>query len=276
MKKALSFIFAALLIMSSALLIYNFVVEPFQLQDTYAKLAETKTVTKPVVTDYDEEDNQAVNETLDLPQFSFDSLKKKNSDTAGWLKLDDNHQFPVVQNDQMDAYNKYLHTSFDGLESDEGTLYFGSDVKEDSRVITINGHNMKRGTMFGCLPLYRNLSYTKAHPTFELARTTDGVINRYKIVAVCSVSVNYEANDFYFPQADYSSETEFKEFVEKIKDHSFFTMDNFSDAEQVVILNTCAYGFATERTLVVGVLDNTSDINVDSYGINTERVNPIP
>jgi sortase B len=271
MKKVFSFILATILIVTSCALI-NELINPLRSQNVQAQIISS--IKGSNSTNSEGPSEVIISDNLRL--MSFDTLKAENSDVAGWLKLSDQNQFPVVQNNQLDAENKYLHTAFDGSNSREGTLYFSSDVNETSDVAIIYGHNMRNGTMFGCLPLYRNLDYVKANPTFELALVSDEVINRYKIVAVCSVSTNYAANDFYYPQANYNSEEEFNEFVRKIKAHSFFVMDDFSYGDKVVILNTCAYGFEGERTIVVGVLDNNSVVNTSTYRTNSERVTPIP
>lgn len=103
-------------------------------------------------------------ETPPPVQSSFAELLGFNSDTVGFLRIDDIVSLPVVQRKNDNEY--YLSHAFSGVESAEGTLFLDGMnlLAPEDPCLIVYGHNMQNGTMFGDLKLYLDPAYFAACP----------------------------------------------------------------------------------------------------------------
>ena len=100
----------------------------------------------------------------------FAALRDKNSDFIGWISIDGtNLDFPVMY--APDNKDFYLRHDFNKAYSVYGVPYLdeqttlGANAESDNLIIY--GHNMKTGTIFGCLTEYRRADYYQEHPFIE-------------------------------------------------------------------------------------------------------------
>jgi sortase B len=176
-------------------------------------------------------------------EIDFDYLVKTNSDTVGYLMVDNlDINYPVVRSTNNDYY---LNHSFDKNKNVAGWIfmdYRNSDINTDKNTI-IYGHNMKDGSMFGSLKKLKGsnpgtITYMDSNNTYK-----------YKVFSIYEV----EAEDYYI-SAFFNSDDDYLSFINKIKSRSIYNYDyspNISD--KILTLSTCSSG---NKRLVVHAYKN--------------------
>lgn len=142
----------------------------------------------------------------------------------------------------------YLHHDETGAENSSGAVFVDARFSyyPADRQILIHGHNMKDGSSFGLLNLFRDAQYLKRHPliTWE---TLAGV-DIYVPYALLDINADPEADDFFQTiQWDFTDE-EFREYTDYQIEHSYFQIPvdvNMSDT--IMVLSTCSYGYSDGR-----------------------------
>lgn len=195
----------------------------------------------------------SISDRLEEPvmQERFKKLYEENSDLTAWLSIDGMViDYPVMQCED-DEY--YLHHDFYGNESEYGCLYVRSkaDVSDGDNFI-IYGHNMRDGSMFGDLDLYREKSFYSEHSVISFNTLYDEYL--YEIVAVFLSQVYQSDDDVfkYYKVYEMDTEEEFNNFYKNIKELSLY--DTGVDAEfgdKFLTLSTCAYHVEDGRFVVV-------------------------
>ena len=98
-------------------------------------------------------------------KIDWEKLKEQNSDLVGWIVMDPNVNYPVVQGED-NAY--YLHRGFNRGYNINGCIFMSSnnspDWKDPNTIVY--GHNMRNGSMFGTNSNYMSKKYIKKHPYF--------------------------------------------------------------------------------------------------------------
>lgn len=193
-------------------------------------------------------------ETSETPVMleKYTALYEKNSDMIGWLSIEGMViDYPVMQCED-DEY--YLHRDFYGNEDKYGCLYVRSkaDVNSPGTNFIIYGHNMKDGSMFGDLDLYRDESFYLEHALISFDTLYEE--RTYEIVAVFLSQV-YNSDDdvfkyYQFYQAD--TQEEFDYFYENIKKLSLYDTGVSAEfGDTFLTLSTCAYHVEDGRLVVV-------------------------
>ncbi len=204
---------------------------------------------------------KAPEEPVMLAQYA--ALYKENNDLTGWLSIEGMViDYPVMQCGD-DEY--YLHHDFYGNEDKYGCLYVRemADVNTPGTNFIIYGHNMKDGSMFGDLDLYRDEGFGREHSRISFDTLYEE--RTYEIVAVFLSRV-YNSDEevfkyYQFYQAD--TQEEFDYFYENIKELSLY--DTGVEAEfgdTFLTLSTCAYHVDDGRLVVVAKKIKNEQINV--------------
>lgn len=176
----------------------------------------------------------------------FNSLCEINPDIVGWLIIPDTKiNYPVVQTTDNE---KYLHTGFDGTESVAGTIFL--DYESDSSLMGKNniiyGHNMRNGTMFHDLNLFKDKDFFKSHPYLYIY-TKDNVL-KLKIV-----SCFYGKADVAMRQTRFDSQEEFTEFVDKLIKECPYAEVPQTPVKSLYTFITCSYEVDDGRTYLLAV-----------------------
>ncbi|MBQ7284509.1 MAG: class B sortase, partial [Oscillospiraceae bacterium] len=168
MLNVLLFVFAAVFVVSGALLVKN-IVQGNKEQAVFEELATPVDNLDMSLT------QQEKNEIL-FEQYS--RLKEKNPHFVGWVKIENTKlDYPVMHT--PDDVEYYLRRSFDGSYAVSGTPFIGYDCTADSRLSIIYGHHMKNGTMFATLHNYQDKAYWENHK--ELRFDTVDSLRTYEI-----------------------------------------------------------------------------------------------
>lgn len=178
----------------------------------------------------------------------FDSLKKINSDTVAWIKIENTKiNYPVVQ-DGTNSY--YLEHAFDKKHNTMGWIFMDkrNNPEDLDQNTIIYGHNVKSGLMFGTLKYLLNDSWYKVPSNQIITFNTPYKNMKWQIFSIYrrEESTDYLKNEF-------DSKEEFIEFINSIKQRSRYDFGiDIKDTDKILTLSTCYTN--TTRTVVHAVL----------------------
>ena len=188
-----------------------------------------------------------------LKKSHYESLYKKNSDFVGWVRIPGMRvDYPVMQTPNDEQF--YLHRDFQKNYSVFGCIFASaiSDVNRPSDVITLYGHKMKNGSMFGSLSDLESKSFAQKHryiffDTLKQRRS-------YEIFCVfrTDVSLNNPNTFKYYDYSDFTDENNFAEFISGAQKRQFFdTWETVEYGDRFLMLSTCEYSSANGRLIVL-------------------------
>ena len=199
-------------------------------------------------------------EESEYPDFNVDieGLMAKNPDFAAWVYYKDGGvDYPIVQ-EQADALDRYLTTTFDGNTNPSGCPFiaYDADISFRYQNTFIYGHNMKDGSIFGTLKKVYHDPSNALDPYFYIW-TRDGKVMKYRVFAAYVVE-----DDSPMYAIPFSDDTYDKYINEAFSHGVFNTYVAFTKEEReamnkrnpIVTLSTC-YGSAgtSKRLLIQGV-----------------------
>lgn len=165
--------------------------------------------------------------------WNYQALHDKYPDAVGWIYQEGTMSYPVVQ---AEDNNKYLRNMINGSYNVAGTLFVDYVFKDGlkGRYSIIYGHNMDDGSMFGTLTKYKDESYYKEHPTFELY--VGDKMYRYHVYAAFKAAV-----DSPLFIGDGMDEKQFQEMVDYIEEEKLYetSAPKITDKSVLTVLSTC-------------------------------------
>ena len=182
------------------------------------------------------------------------SLKIKNGDTEGWIKIDGTRiNYPVMKNGDF-----YLHNNFYKKYSISGTPYLASycNVNSSDNLI-IYGHHMSNGSMFAGLDIYKTYNGYKNHKYIKFFTLIDGktIENQYEVVGAYKVQPNIEVANILYGTTKFRNVEEFNKYKNVLKNKSLYdTGANLKYGDKFITLSTCEYSQKNGRLVVVGKL----------------------
>lgn len=190
-----------------------------------------------------------------LPEYK--KMKEQNEDFVGWIIADGtNVNNPVVQTVNDPEY--YLYRDFNKNDSKPGTIFLSNvaDLDEPTDIVTVFGHNMKDGTMFGSLRRYEDSEFLAEHDRIWM----DSLEGRreFQVTNVMRIRVGIEGQEDPFPYYQYSNfknEKEFNEFADQCKSYTLYdTGRSIEYGDKMVVLSTCeyTYGDGSGRLVIMG------------------------
>ena len=180
---------------------------------------------------------------------SFDigheKLREINKDYTGWLAMNDNINYPIVQG----ADNTYYLThTFYGTQNKAGTIFMAAGNEEgwDAKNIIIYGHNIKNNTMFATLMQYEDQAFFEQHRYFSIY-TEEGV-SVYAIFAAFRTGESSEAYQYGF-----ADDEDFMNYIALMQSWSVINTGIGVDPDdQIITLSTCT-NVNNGRFIVQGV-----------------------
>ena len=159
-----------------------------------------------------------------------------------------NCRYPVLQSSPEEP-EYYLPRDYRGNYDINGSLFLQADcILGESKNLTIYGHNMNSGAMFGNLDRYASYDYWKAHPRVFF-QTPEGM-EEYRIAAVLKADVSM----FDFQQTSFHSPQELEAYAAQAKALSLFeTGVAGAGCETTLTLVTCSYEWKEARNILVAV-----------------------
>lgn len=252
-------VFAAVFLGSGYMLLTYFT-ESQQSQSEFDELAQlvqqatpTESVTPVLTTPPADSDSQGETPEPTQPQPlpEYIELSALNPDVAGWLRIDGTKvNYPVMHT--PDRVDYYLRRNFYGQYSSHGCLYAREQCSIDpaSDNITIYGHNMKDGSMFGALAKYRKKSFWEDHKIINFDTLMEH--HTYEIFAVFTTTASKGKGFSYHQFVNAKSQEKFDEFVQTCLELSLYDTGIVPQyGDNLITLSTCEYTQNNGRLVVV-------------------------
>lgn len=179
-----------------------------------------------------------------LIDVDINKLKEKNSDTVGWINVNNtNINYPYVQGKDN---NYYLDHSFDKKYNEAGWVFL--DYRNDKNLSNKNNilyaHSRLDKTMFGSLSktLKSNWYNNKDNHIIRLSTETENTM--WQIFSVYKIP-----EETYYITTNFNGDNDYQKFLNTIKErsiHNFST--NLTTEDKILTLSTCYSD--TERTVV--------------------------
>lgn len=174
-----------------------------------------------------------------------------NEDVVGWISIEGTDiNYPVMQTRYKQ--NFYLDKNFYKEDSVAGQIYVreACDVFEPSDNVTIYGHNMADGSMFGQLHRYRrSQDFYEQHKYIQFDTLYEH--HTYEIIAVFTTSGTYGVGYPYHLFDTASSEQEFDDFIASCKALGLYDIPVSAEyGDKLITLSTC-YDYIDNGRLVI-------------------------
>jgi sortase B len=170
-----------------------------------------------------------------LSSVNFNNLVKENSDTVGWLIVNNtNVDYPVVQTIDNDYY---LTHAFDKSNNKAGWVYadYRNDIKNLDRNTVIYGHGRKDGVMFGSLVNTLDSNWYTNPDNQIIQLSTLEYDSMWQIFSIYKI----EAESYYIT-TEFSSDTTYRAFIDTMKSRSIYDFNiNVSTSDKLLTLSTC-------------------------------------
>lgn len=184
-----------------------------------------------------------------LPEYK--ELSEMNPDMIGWLQLEGTKlDYPVMHTPNDTAY--YLYRDFYGKYSSHGCLFIEKfcSATPPTDNITIYGHNMKDGTMFGMLRNYRSKSHWEKHRYIYFDTLTER--HTYEIFAVFKTVATEGKGFAYHHFVDADSQEDFDAYVAECLSLALYdTGITAQYGDKLITLSTCEYSQKNGRLVIV-------------------------
>lgn len=176
--------------------------------------------------------NELIDNSIKNNLIDFNSLKEKNKDTIGWLKIKDTViDYPVVQSFDNEYY---LKRDFYGRNNVYGWIFADSRNTFPNLLqnTIIYGHNTSAGIMFGDLiKLFDEDWYEKDEHKY-IYFSTEKENYKFQIFSVYRIT---NTNDYL----DVTFNNNFNEYINLIKNRSFYNFNVDVLDEKIITLSTC-------------------------------------
>ena len=245
----LQIVLCVICMMSAALLYHDFVILPRQNRELAEDLkSHFPEEPLPGGGSPGQKEEQAGREP-EVSAVDLCSLQSQYPAVRGWLTIPEpGIDYPVMQSSREDP-EYYLRRDYRGNYDINGSLFLQADcILGESKNLTIYGHNMNSGAMFGNLDRYASYDYWKAHPSVFF-QTLEGM-EEYRIAAVLKADVSM----FDFRQVSFQSPQELEAYVAQAKALALFeTGVTGAGCETTLTLVTCSYEWKEARNILVAV-----------------------
>ena len=238
----------SLIFLGSAFVLGRYFFQAHQTSSDIKALQEMKESTE----EPSEEEKKIIKEHGLLKKFA--KLYKKNSDIAGWIKIDGTEiDYPVMHTSDDEQF--YIHRNFNKDDDSNGLPFLAGncDISIKNSNFLIYGHHMRSGLMFTGIMDYQDESFYKKHPTFSFDTLYEN--GEYKVLAAffTEVSSNSGAFDFYNWSGELDEER-FNKYVKEAEKRSLYkTGEKAKFGQSLVTLVTCSYHVNNGRFVVIGV-----------------------
>ncbi|WP_115991706.1 class B sortase [Cohnella lupini] len=174
----------------------------------------------------------------------FTELVKRNKDIVGWVKIGDTRiDYPVTQAEDNEYY---LGHDVNGNENAAGSIFmdYRNEVGGSGRHYILYGHDMKNKTMFADLLGYESRWNFENKPTIEF----DTIYGDGTWIIFSAYTTD---SSFDYIRTDFSSDAEFRTFLNTVKKKSLHESGVEVTADDVVLtLSTCSSAFDDARFVV--------------------------
>lgn len=170
-----------------------------------------------------------------LIDVNLDELKKINDETIGWIQVGGTTvNYPIVQH----SNNKfYLTHQFDKKYNDAGWIFmdYRNNSKDFDQNTIIYGHGRLNKTMFGSLKNVVKKSWYSNKDNYIVKISTESENTLWQVFSTYRIKTT---NDYL--QTNFSSDEEYLEFLNMLKDRSVFDYKvDLNSNDKIISLSTC-------------------------------------
>lgn len=199
-----------------------------------------------LVNDTNEEETTDYWYYIKFPLIDVDitELKEKNSDTVGWINVNNtNINYPFVQT-KDNSY--YLNHSFDKKYNEAGWVFLDYRNNNDlnNKNTILYAHSRLDKTMFGSLSKVLKSSWYNNKDNHIIRLSTDTENTLWQIFSVYKIP-----EESYYITTNFNNNEEYNKFLNTIKQRSIHNFNtNLDTNDKILTLSTCYSD--TERTVV--------------------------
>ncbi len=175
----------------------------------------------------------------------FEKLKNRNSDTVGYLKVNNTNINYVVVKGKDNSY--YLSHNFNKKPNVAGWVFADYHNKFDGtdRNIVIYGHNMKSGSMFGTLKYVLKKEWYKNTNNHKILFSDETGDHYYQVFSTYTIKV-----EDYYINTEFDNDKDFYTFIKTLKNRSKYKYNvTLKETDKILTLSTCSAG-GTKRVVV--------------------------
>ena len=181
----------------------------------------------------------------------YRTLKVKNSDMVGWVKIDGTRiNYPVMHTPGKPDF--YLYRVFDKSYSIYGCPYLqdNCDLNRPSDNFIIYGHHMNDGSMFSDLVKYTSKDFYNSHKIIHFNTITEK--HDFEVIAAFSTSVDEGKGFRYFDFVNAYGSEDYDNYIKNVKKLSYYDTGKTAEfGEKLLTLSTCEYTHNNGRMVVV-------------------------
>ena len=199
-----------------------------------------------LVNDINEEETSDYWYYIKFPLIDVDitELKDKNSDTVGWINVNNtNINYPFVQG-KDNSY--YLSHSFDKKYNEAGWVFldYRNNKNLNNKNTILYAHSRLDKTMFGSLSKVLKSSWYNNKDNHIIRLSTDTENTLWQIFSVYKIP-----EESYYITTNFNTNEEYSKFLNTIKQRSIHNFNtNLDTNDKILTLSTCYSD--TERTVV--------------------------
>lgn len=199
-----------------------------------------------LVNDTNEEETSDYWYYIKFPLMDVDitELKEKNSDTVGWINVNNtNINYPFVQT-KDNSY--YLNHSFDKKYNEAGWVFldYRNSKNLNNKNTILYAHSRLDKTMFGSLSKVLKSSWYNNKDNHIIRLSTDTENTLWQIFSVYKIP-----EESYYITTNFNNNEEYNKFLNTIKQRSIHNFNtNLDTNDKILTLSTCYSD--TERTVV--------------------------
>ena len=174
--------------------------------------------------------------TYPLINVDFESLLKTNNETVGWINVNNtNINYPFVRGIN-NTY--YLNHSFDKSYNSAGWVFmdYRNNKEMNNKNTILYAHGRIDKTMFGSLYKTQYPAWYQNRSNHIIRISTPSVNMSYQIFSVYKIE-----EESYYIQTDFTSDSEYLEFLNTIKGRSKYDFNVvLNESDKIITLSTCA------------------------------------
>lgn len=197
---------------------------------------ENKQIVENIKMDIKEE-KVNIKETKGIVRYrvDFKSLKEKNNDAIGWIKVKGtNVDYPVVQTENNSFY---MNHNFDKKYNKAGWIFadYRNSLDGTDKNVILYGHNRRNEEMFGSLKHVLNPEWYQKEENKYITFITETENYTYEVFSAYQIE-----NEDYYLETDFEN-GEFKKFIDIIKQRSVHNFNvKVTEMDRILTLSTCA------------------------------------
>ena len=171
---------------------------------------------------------------MSLINVDFKELKKQNSDTIGWIQVNNtNINYPFVQTSNNDFY---LNHSFDKSSNGGGWLFLDYRNNKDNfdKNTIIYGHGRKNNTLFGTLRNILSSEWVNNANNYVVKLSTEHENTLWQVFSIYRIPTTSDYLQVTF------NDDEFVNFVNMLINRSNYNFKtSVSSSDKILTLSTC-------------------------------------